>query len=128
MSKTVSRQLRKNMTNAEKVLWQKLRLKQLNGYKFRRQCPIGSYIVDFVCFDKKLIIELDGSQHADQVVYDLKRTQWLESQGFEVLRFWNNQVLNEIESVMNLILNVLTPTLVLPVKGEENKAEVCNDG
>ena len=116
MSKTVSRQLRKNMTNAEKVLWQKLRLKQLNGYKFRRQCPIGSYIVDFVCFDKKLIIELDGSQHADQVVYDLKRTQWLESQGFEVLRFWNNQVLNEIESVMNLILNVLTPTLVLPRK------------
>ena len=105
------------MTDAEKALWQHLRFRQLDSYKFRRQCPIGSYIVDFVCFERKLIIELDGSQHAEKISYDSKRTQWLESEGFQVLRFWNNQVLNEIESVLSKILNQLTPTSILPHKG-----------
>ena len=105
------------MTDAEKTLWQHLRFRQLDGYKFRRQCPIGSYIVDFVCFERKLIIELDGRQHAEQIVYDSKRTAWFQSEGFQVLRFWNNQVLSETDSVLNAIINVLTPTLILPHKG-----------
>ena len=117
MTKFNARQLRKNMTDAEKILWRHLRLKQMESYKFRRQCPIGSYIVDFVCFKRKLIIELDGSQHLDQIIYDEKRTKWFEGEGFRILRFWNSQVLNNTESVLNTILNSLTPTLVLPHKG-----------
>ena len=118
MSKVIARKLRKNLTGAEKVLWQHLRLKQLHNFKFRRQCPIGQYIVDFACFDRKLIIELDGGQHSDQVNYDQERTQWFESQGFQVMRFWNNQVLKETGAVLEKIYNALTPTLILPHKGE----------
>ena len=78
-----------------------------NGCKFRRQQPIGPYIVDFVCFEKRLIIEVDGGQHIQQVEDDNARTQWLRSQGFQVLRFWNNQVLKEIGGVQELILRKL---------------------
>ena len=87
-----ARILRKNSTDAERKLWQHLRRYQINGYKFRRQHPIGPYVVDFVCFEKRLIIEVDGGQHAQQVEDDNARTEWLQSQGFQVLRFWNNQV------------------------------------
>ena len=105
------------MTDAEKTLWKYLRLKQLNHFKFRRQCSIGSYVVDFVCFEKKLIIELDGGQHADQVHYDSIRTAWLEQEGFQIIRFWNHEVLNEMESVRERILHVLTPHLYPPPQG-----------
>ncbi len=93
MSISKARQLRNNPTKAEYLLWYHLFRRQLNGFRFRRQQQIGPYIVDFVCYEKRLIIELDGGQHAEQLVYDSKRTQWLESQGFQVLRFWNNEVL-----------------------------------
>ena len=88
------------MTEAEKLLWSKIRRKQLNGVKFCRQKIVGNYIVDFLSFEKKLIIELDGGQHADQVEYDKKRTAFLEQQGFTVIRFWNTEVLLETDSVL----------------------------
>jgi very-short-patch-repair endonuclease len=107
MNKTKARELRKNLTEAEHALWKHLRLRQLAGYKFRRQQPLGKYIVDFVCFEKRLIIEIDGGQHSEQVAYDSERTAWLETQGFRILRFWNNQVLKEIEVVKEVIWEAL---------------------
>ena len=91
--------LRKDQTQAEAELWKYLRRKQM-GVKFRRQHALGNYIVDFCCIEKKLIIELDGSQHLDLEEYDEVRTEVLESLGYRVLRFWNNQVMNNIEGVV----------------------------
>jgi len=102
-----ARKLRKNPTEAELKLWKHLRLRQLGGYKFRRQHSVGPYIVDFACLEKKLIVEVDGGQHSVKVDYDTERMAWLESQGFRVLRFWNNEVLKEIEVVKEAIAEVL---------------------
>jgi very-short-patch-repair endonuclease len=92
------------MTEVEKKLWHRLRLSQL-GVRFRRQCPIGLYVADFACHDPKLIIELDGGQHSepDRKEYDERRTQWLQSQSFEIMRFWNFQVNQEFEAVVEAI-------------------------
>ncbi len=79
----------------------------MGGYKFRRQQPIGHYIVDFICLEQRLVIELDGGQHSQQVNYDSERTGFLASQGFRVLRFWNNQVLEDVEAVKAVILESL---------------------
>ncbi len=100
-----ARTLRKQATNAEKLLWHYLRAKQLGGLKFRRQQPIGKYIVDFICFSHKLVIELDGGQHAQPSNQrrDQQRDTWLQEQGFKVLRFWNNDVVNNIEGVVETI-------------------------
>ncbi len=122
MNVNKARDLRKDLTKAEQALWKHLRMRQLGGYKFRRQKPIGAYILDFVSFEKRLIIEVDGGQHSQQVDYDAERTTWLEAQGYRVLRFWNNQVLEEVEGVKAVILKVLEseripPTLILPHKG-----------
>ena len=119
-----ARALRHNPTEAEKLLWRQLRLWQLDGFKFRRQQPLGKYIVDFVCFERKLIIELDGGQHAEQIEYDLERDGWLQEQSFTVLRFWNHEVLGNIESVKEKIYEKLKepPSLVLPRKGEGNRS------
>jgi len=105
-----ARALRKNSTEAEKVLWGHLRFWQVEGYKFRRQQPLGNYIVDFVCLEKRLIIELDGGQHAEQSDYDAKRDAWLSDEGFTVLRFWNNNVLKNIEGVTEKIFRTLKST------------------
>ncbi len=91
--------LRRNLTLSETKLWAYLRRKQL-GVRFRRQHAIGNFIVDFCCIKKKLVIELDGSQHLDLQEYDEHRTQFLESRGYSVIRFWNNNVLNDIEDVI----------------------------
>ena len=96
-----TRELRKNMTDAEKKLWSLLRNRQFEGLKFRRQHAIGKYIVDFICFEKKIVIEVDGSQHLENKIYDANRTEWLQKQDFKVIRFWNNDVLNEIEVVLD---------------------------
>lgn len=95
--------LRKNSTDAEKVLWRHLKAKQLDGLKFRRQEQIGRFIADFVCYEKGLIIEADGGQHASEKEKDDERTLWLNSQGFTVLRFWNNEILTNIDGVMEAI-------------------------
>ena len=102
-----AKSLRSNQTEAEKVLWYHLRAGRFLNLKFKRQKPIGSYIVDFVCLEQKLIIELDGGQHADKVDYDKKRTEFFESHGYRVLRFWNNDVLNNLESVLEEIKTYL---------------------
>jgi very-short-patch-repair endonuclease len=101
------RELRQTSSDAEKHLWYFLRAKRLNGYKFRRQHLIHPFVVDFVCLEKKLIIELDGGQHAMRQHYDEKRTVFLESKGYKVVRFWNNVVLNETREVLNTILAAL---------------------
>lgn len=99
----LQRQLRSNMTDAEKAVWQMLRGRQMSGYRFRRQHPFGDYILDFVCLSAKLVIEIDGGQHAEQVAADNQRDQFLRDAGLQVLRFWNNQVLSEIEAVREAI-------------------------
>jgi very-short-patch-repair endonuclease len=107
-----ARMLREAMTDAERALWYRLRAKRLLGWKFRRQQPIGNYIVDFVCHEAKLVIELDGGQHVERADADARRTAWLESQGFRVLRFWNDAVLKETDAVLEEILHhlPLSPT------------------
>jgi single-stranded-DNA-specific exonuclease len=109
-----AKDLRRNMTDAEQRLWKYLRAHRLNGTKFKRQQPIANYIVDFVCFEANLIIELDGGQHAEQIEYDKKRDAFFEKQGFAVLRFWNNDVLQNTEGVLTDVLRALEhplPTL-----------------
>ena len=91
------------MSDAERRLWQQLRRRQLCGCRFRRQHPMGPYIVDFVCIERRLVIEVDGGQHAGHMKQDARRTAWLESRGFRVLRFWNTEVLQETEVVMEVI-------------------------
>jgi very-short-patch-repair endonuclease len=98
-----ARELRKELTPAEAKLWARLRGNKLNGISFRRQHAIGQYVVDFCSPARKMIIELDGSQHLEQEEYDAERTVFLESQGYRVLRFWNNEVMNDIEGVMRAV-------------------------
>jgi len=96
-------ELRKESTPAERKLWAYLRNNKLNGINFRRQHAIGNYIVDFVSIKNKLVIELDGSQHLEHEERDTERTQYLESQGYKVIRFWNDKVMNDIEGVVRAI-------------------------
>jgi very-short-patch-repair endonuclease len=96
-------ELRQNQTEAEAKLWSRLRAHRMAGVQFRRQHAIGNYIVDFCSPRRKLVIELDGSQHLDQAEYDSKRTKYLEAKGYHVLRFWNNEIINEIDAVLNVI-------------------------
>ena len=98
-----ARSLRKRQTDAERLLWFRLRNRQLGGYKFRRQQVVGQYIADFVCLEPKLVIELDGGQHSWQTEYDDERSSYLNKHGFKVLRFWNNDVLKDTESVLEYI-------------------------
>ncbi|MGH8750253.1 MAG: endonuclease domain-containing protein [Burkholderiales bacterium] len=119
--RNLSRNLRKNPTDAEAKLWQHLRYKQLDGYKFRRQHPLGQFVVDFICLEAKLVIEVDGGQHAESIRRDERRTAFLEKRGFGVLRFWNNEVLGNIDGVLATIMRVIekqrsSPTLTLPRK------------
>jgi len=121
--------LRRNITNAEQKLWRGLRGRQMAGCKFRRQHPFGNYILDFVSLDAKLVIEVDGGQHADQTRQDKVRDEALAQAGFKVLRFWNNQVLNETEAVLHAIWLAIEETAVdiphphpgPPLEGEEPK-------
>ena len=99
--------LRKSLTDAERWLWQHLRNRELTGWKFRRQHPFGPFIVDFVCIKKKLIIEVDGSQHVNRLWLDAKRSEYLKGRGYRILRFWDNEVLREGNSVLEVILSCL---------------------
>jgi len=102
-----SRELRRNPTEAEKHLWLKLRNRQLGGVRFNSQGPIGPFICDFVARTPKLIIELDGGQHAVRTVEDERRTRFLASRGYRTLRFWNNEVLNNMDGVLLVIVEAL---------------------
>jgi very-short-patch-repair endonuclease len=112
-SKTFANRLRKTMTDAERKLWQRLRGEQL-GVKFRRQHPFEGYILDFVCLECRLVIEVDGSQHADAAARDAVRTDVLERAGFRVVRFWNNEVLAQTDAVVACILHELNPSPSCP--------------
>ncbi|MFO1173096.1 MAG: DUF559 domain-containing protein [Hyphomicrobiaceae bacterium] len=98
-----AKHLRRQSTEAERRLWERLRGRRLEGLKFRRQVPIGRYIADFVCHDAKLIVEVDGSQHDDVVAADAERTRALEAAGYLVVRCWNNDVMAQIEAVVAMI-------------------------
>jgi very-short-patch-repair endonuclease len=102
-----ARELRKALTPAEAKLWTHLRAGRLNGVKFRRQHAIGNYVPDFCAIKHRLIIELDGSQHLEQGEYDKERTAFFEWKGYRVLRFWNNDVLNNMETVLKVIWSTL---------------------
>ena len=100
----LARKLRSSQTDAEHKLWSRLRNRQIDGWRFKRQVPRGPYIVDFLCFDAGLVIEVDGSQHLDQrAEHDRRRTTFLEGEGLKVLRFWNSDVLTNIEGVVETI-------------------------
>ena len=116
-----ARALRKNLTDAEKLLWRHLRDRQLDGCKFRRQHPIGKFIVDFVCVEKKLVIEVDGGQHATKVEADLQRSEYLRKRGYSTLRFWNNEVLQKTESVLEAVLLSLSEDTPSPRPSPPNR-------
>jgi len=115
--------LRTNQTDAEQRLWYHLRAHRFMDLKFKRQKPLGSYIVDFVCMERRLVIEIDGGQHAEQVEYDQRRDAWLRNEGYTVLRFWNNEILQQLDGVLEHIRLTITlspgpsPT---SVRGEQN--------
>ncbi|MDZ4279174.1 MAG: endonuclease domain-containing protein [Hydrogenophaga sp.] len=113
-AKEKARELRGQMTDAETLLWQNFKGRRFQGFKFRRQRPLGPYILDFVCLEAGLAIEVDGGQHSDQLAYDRARTALIEAQGLTVIRFWNHEVMNETPAVLEKIwqtLQALTPTL-----------------
>ena len=110
MANRTARRLRKNQTEAEFHLWMHLRRKQLGAHRFRRQVPLGPYIADFVCLSARLIVEVDGGQHAERTTEDAERPTWLELQNFRVLRFWNNDVLGNIDGVLETIVEILKET------------------
>jgi very-short-patch-repair endonuclease len=105
-----AQKLRQQQTEAEHRLWQWLRSHRVNGVHFRRQHAIGAYVVDFCAPRKKIVIELDGSQHLDQETYDQVRTEYLQAKGYRVLRFWNNSVMDDLDGVMLVILEAIENT------------------
>ncbi len=115
-----AKNLRRNLTPHEQMLWQNLRNGRLQKFKFKRQQPLGSYIVDFVCFEAKLVIELDGIQHANTRAADAVPDAWLNTEGYTVLRFWNNELTENLEGVLEAILIHLSHPLPnpSPLKGE----------
>ena len=102
-----ARSLRTKPTEAERRLWGHLRRRQMAGFKFRRQHPIGDFICDFTCLEATVVVELDGSQHVDQDLYDARRDAFLKAKGFRVLRFWNADVLTHLERVLETIFEAL---------------------
>ncbi len=104
---TRARDLRSHSTAAERALWALLRARRLGGHKFRRQVPLGRYIVDFLCPTQRLIIELDGGQHQDPTPYEARRTAWLNANGYQVLRLWNTELLEDPHAAADYILTKL---------------------
>jgi len=116
-----ARHLRKNMTDTERFVWHRLRKRQLAHFKFRRQMPLGPFIIDFISLERRVILELDGGQHAELAEADQKRTEWLKEQGFRVLRFWNHEVWKDwdaIEQVLWEALEAGPPPQPSPARGE----------
>jgi very-short-patch-repair endonuclease len=116
MSIVKARQLRRDQTEAERAIWQKLRELKTEGFHFRHQAPMGKYIADFACQHARIVIEIDGGQHAleDARVADAERTAWLRTRGYTVLRFWNNDVLSNLDGVMTILRAALPPPQTPP--------------
>src|ERR1700730_12194367 len=115
-----ARTLRQNMTQAERRVWQILRSHRMTGYQFRRQVPIGRYIADFVCHEARLIVEIDGGQHDRSSPREAERNGFLENEGYRILRFWNNEILENLDGVHETIadeLGRISPTQTLPHQG-----------
>lgn len=110
LPRDTARKLRADATEAEQKLWSKLRKKQLNGFQFRRQHSIGPFFVDFICLEANLAIEVDGSQHIEQEKQDESRSAFLRDSGYRVLRFWNFEVMSDVDSVVERIAEVLGQT------------------
>lgn len=122
--RSYAREMRRGMTDAEALLWKLLRDRRVAGAKFRRQHPVGKYILDFYCDEKRLGVELDGGQHGGAVKYDTQRDDWLRLQGIRILRFWNNEMLAETEAVMEVIYQALTESefkAPLPQAGDNQR-------
>jgi very-short-patch-repair endonuclease len=120
-----ARKLRRDQTDAERALWFQLRDRRPRGLKFRRQAPVDRYVVDFLCADANLIVELDGGQHAQPADDDVRRTATLEARGYLVLRFWNNDVLQNLDGVLESIVDTLRPVPLHPnplPNGERERA------
>jgi len=121
-----ARELREAPTDVESKLWARVRDRQITGAKFRRQHPIGPFIADFCCVEKKLVVELDGGQHADQTAADENRTEFIEEHGYKVLRFWNKEVVGNIEGVLQSISAALDGPHPNPLprcgRGDRNRA------
>jgi very-short-patch-repair endonuclease len=130
MTRSHAKALRANMTEAERRLWYFLRAHRFSGMKFKRPALIGRYIVDFVSFQRRLVVEVDGDQHAESED-DLRRTRWLESQGFRILRFWNNEVLSNTGGVLDAIMTASpNPSPGTPLRGappSPTRGEGTND-
>ena len=123
-----ARELRRQQTDVETKLWMRLRDRQLSGAKFRRQHPIGPYIVDFCCPDRDVFVELDGGQHADQTAADQVRTDFLEADGYRVVGFWNHDVLDQMDAILEETIRLLSdPHSSLSLKGRGLKKEGQGD-
>ena len=118
-----ARQLRRDQPDAEQTLWARLRDRQLCGAKFRRQHPVGPFVADFCCPQRKLVVELDGGQHAEEVAADHKRSRFLEEQGYRVLRFWNHDVLGNTDGVLERIAEALSDPHPFPLPGRARVKE-----
>jgi very-short-patch-repair endonuclease len=124
----IAKKLRINSTDTEKYLWKYLRGKQLTGFKFRRQHPIGKYVIDFVNLERRIIIELDGGQHLENKK-DKLRDKWLKERGYDVLRFWDNEVLTNVEGVLEVIREkILSPSPPYQVRGRLNPLPPRGEG
>ena len=120
-----AKRLRSHQTEAEQRRWYHLRAHRFIGLKFKRQKPVGHYIVDFICHEKRLIVEVDGGQHAEQTDYDHERDAWLRQQGYQVLRVWNHEVMHQIDAVLEQIRLIVvspSPPAPLPRAGEGSEA------
>jgi very-short-patch-repair endonuclease len=118
--------LRSHQTEAEQRLWYHLRAHRFMGLKFKGQKPMGRYIVDFICRERRLIVEVDGGQHAEQIEYDRERDTWLQERGYRVLRVWNNEVMQHLDGVLErirLLAVSLSPPAPLPHSGEGSEAD-----
>ena len=118
-----ARMLRRNQTEAEKRLWYRLKNRGLGGWKFRRQHAVGPYFADFACIEAALVVEIDGGQHQERTAQDRARTAFLEENGYRVVRFWNNDVLNNTDAVLQSILDALRPS-PLPSPRKRGEGEV----
>lgn len=113
-----ARKLRSNLTDAERFVWSKLRRRRLGGHRFRRQHPSGPFVIDFVCLQRRLAVELDGSQHAEAAEYDATRTRWLEGQGYTMLRYWNHEVFEDWDTIERQIWGALQRSSVNTPEGD----------